>query len=433
MTVNDVNNKVVTTDYEYDLRNRLQVETKEYSGTTEILNYRYDFNGNQIHRQWEKFSPKKEKKTPGRVGFTTDKFKEDVVILEMREYNGFNELTYIYRDAYETRYTYRPDGLRHKKLFADGTTLSHIWDGPDIVAEYGANGNITARYLRGINLVARDQDNLLQYYLFNAHGDVTQRTDQNGTALKNYDYDAFGVEKNPEILDVNPWRFCGEYFDREGDTLYLRARNYLAYNGRMLGEDSVRSITDELPNGQEVVDPLSLNLYSYCYNNPLKFTDPSGNVALVDDAVIILVLATGTVITVSYDFLSSPEGQQMLMDGATAIYNGFVIAGDTITSAASHIVDGIIAGGEWTEAKANEAWNWATGLLLAKNAHGDKTVQEVLKEKKGSIKNAPIPPGGPNWKDLMPLTMEEIRKLAQKGETGYREIWKLLTDKRFNR
>jgi len=40
----------------------------------------------KIHRQWEKFSPTPEKKRPGSVGFTSGKFKEDVVVLEMREY-----------------------------------------------------------------------------------------------------------------------------------------------------------------------------------------------------------------------------------------------------------------------------------------------------------------------------------------------------------
>jgi len=44
-----------------------------------------------------------------------------------------------------------------------------------------------------------------------------------------------------------------------------------------------------------------------------------------------------------------------------------------------------------------------------------------------------LPPGGPDWKDLLPLSMETIRQLAQKGETGYREIWKLLTNGRFNK
>jgi RHS repeat-associated protein len=113
----------------------------------------------------------------------------------------------------------------------------------------------------GVNLIAREQDNQLQYYLFNAHGDVIERTSQNGTTLKRYDFDAFGNELSPEILDSNPWRFCGEYFDREADTLYLRARNYNSKNGRMLGEDSIRD---------------GLNWYTYCGNNPVMYTDRTG-------------------------------------------------------------------------------------------------------------------------------------------------------------
>ena len=84
------------------------------------------------------------------------------------------------------------------------------------------------------------------------------------------------MEKNPEPLDANPWRFCGEYFDREAETLYLRARNYDSKNGRMLGEDSVRSVSQRLPNDQKLVDPLSLNLYTYCHNNPIMYIDSSG-------------------------------------------------------------------------------------------------------------------------------------------------------------
>lgn len=32
-----------------------------------------------------------------------------------------------------------------------------------------------------------------------------------------------------------------------------------------------------MPNGQEIVDPLSLNLYTYCANNPIMYQDPSGH------------------------------------------------------------------------------------------------------------------------------------------------------------
>jgi RHS repeat-associated protein len=49
--------------------------------------------------------------------------------------------------------------------------------------------------------------------LFNAHGDVVQLTDYTGVLVKDYRYDAFGVEADIDPSDTNPWRYCGEYFD----------------------------------------------------------------------------------------------------------------------------------------------------------------------------------------------------------------------------
>ncbi|WRS27292.1 RHS repeat-associated core domain-containing protein [Oscillospiraceae bacterium MB08-C2-2] len=264
MTVTDASGKNTVTSYAYDLRNRLETETKtDHKGAREIFHYRYDYNGNQLYREWERLTPQgdAEKKQPGRVGFYSNKFGQDVVILEKRGYNGFNQLVSLYRDTLVTSYAYRPDGLRHKKSFADGTSHTHIWDGQNMVAEYGESGRIFARYLRGINLIAREQDGLCQYYLFNAHGDAVERTDQSGTTLKNYDYDAFGVEKSPEKLDGNPFRYCGEYFDREAGTVYLRARNYEPVTGRFISEDPIM---------------WGLNWYAYCGGNPILYIDPLG-------------------------------------------------------------------------------------------------------------------------------------------------------------
>ena len=70
------------------------------------------------------------------------------------------------------------------------------------------------------------RQDLYCYSLYNAHGDVVNLTDATGTSVKSYDYDAFGVEKNPDANDANPWRYCGEYFDTETKTIYLRARYY---------------------------------------------------------------------------------------------------------------------------------------------------------------------------------------------------------------
>ena len=93
---------------------------------------------------------------------------------------------------------------------------------------------------------------------------------------RSYDYDSFGVEKNPSDEDSNPFRYCGEYYDVETGTYYLRARYYDPRIGRFTQQDRVNYVKNKLPNGNEVIDPLSLNLYVYCVNSPLMLCDLSG-------------------------------------------------------------------------------------------------------------------------------------------------------------
>jgi len=66
-------------------------------------------------------------------------------------------------------------------------------------------------------------------------------------------------------------------------------------------------------------------------------------------------------------------------------------------------------------------------------ANKNKTVSEILKSKKGSIRNAPLPPGSPSWDSILTLTLAEIQRRAQRGDIGFGTIYKLLTDSRFNR
>ena len=49
-------------------------------------------------------------------------------------------------------------------------------------------------------------------------------TDSTGEITKSYTYDAFGVEKNIDDADDNAFRYCGEYYDKEIATIYLRVR-----------------------------------------------------------------------------------------------------------------------------------------------------------------------------------------------------------------
>ena len=97
-----------------------------------------------------------------------------------------------------------------------------------------------------------------KFHLYNGHKDVVQLTSSSGAILWQYDYDAFGNERDisgqDAELDANPWRYCGEYFDKETGSVYLRARYYNPVIARMLTEDPLRD---------------SLNWYVYCGNNPV--------------------------------------------------------------------------------------------------------------------------------------------------------------------
>ena len=177
-------------------------------------------------------------------------------------YNLFgNQSRFTTSDRVHTNYTYRPDGLRHS---IDDKV--HVWDGANIVADI--DGNNVSVYIRGINLIYAN-DGSRTYYHFNAHGDVVVLTNASGTKTKSYSYNAFGVEYNEATLDDNSFRYCGEYYDKETQTIYLRARYYNPALGRFTQQDGWEYAN---PN-----DPLSLNLYTYCRNNPIIFIDSNGH------------------------------------------------------------------------------------------------------------------------------------------------------------
>lgn len=67
---------------------------------------------------------------------------------------------------------------------------------------------------------------------------------------------------------ANPFRYSGEYWDSTTELQYLRARWYDPSMGRFISEDTYEGQID---------NPLSLNLYTYVINNPLKYVDPTGH------------------------------------------------------------------------------------------------------------------------------------------------------------
>ncbi|WP_279232075.1 RHS repeat-associated core domain-containing protein [Clostridium sp. HBUAS56017] len=58
------------------------------------------------------------------------------------------------------------------------------------------------------------------------------------------------------------------FYDKEADYYFLQSRMYDPSEGRFIQEDSFRGNSK---------DPLSLNLYTYCVNNPMVYDDQNGH------------------------------------------------------------------------------------------------------------------------------------------------------------
>lgn len=157
-------------------------------------------------------------------------------------------------------------GQRVEKT-ANGITTTYYYDRQDVILEVGSNGS-KARNIYGINLISRNDGSGALYYLYNGHADVVKLVNAIGSLVNEYDYDIFG---NPLVVNeqkANPYRYAGYFYDGETGYYYLNARYYDPKTVRFITEDSFYGYYD---------DPLSLNLYTYCANEPIMSYDPSGN------------------------------------------------------------------------------------------------------------------------------------------------------------
>ena len=141
------------------------------------------------------------------------------------------------------------------------------------------------------------------FYLFNARGDVVQRVDASGNVLHNYRFSAFGVEQDQDSNNTNPFRFAGEYYDRETGTIYLRARVFNPRTGRFTQPDPHWNIENMIfgtspvgmshggfrPDIWAIMQ--SGNLYVGMVNNPIMWVDPSGEfvITAIKAAAVVIV------------------------------------------------------------------------------------------------------------------------------------------------
>ena len=271
-------------NYTYDLNNRLLEESTNYysKNETDVTKYVYDNNGNQIKKigyitKGVNGSPSQDLVSENELNNTYEIYK----------YNEFNEMT-SFESNKESKweYAYLPNGLRYRKNNASNFDR-YVWDrNGNIIAEMNGEGNLTSKYVRGNKLISKNGN---EYFGYDGHGSVVNISNESGKSIKSYDYDAFGVELNKDANDTNLFRYCGEQYDNETDSIYLRARYYSPSLGRFTTEDTYWNSSNRIYGDKEYTEGeikypddnaimQDSNLYNYCTNNPLNWQDNFGRV-----------------------------------------------------------------------------------------------------------------------------------------------------------
>ena len=285
LTVTGTENYVTT--YSYDKNNRLLKDSKKNNGASyaDVTLYSYDNNGNQIRKDQSRDDLTSKSKMGLSLATANSSYG-----YEKFTYNGFNQLTAFEDEAgNKATYEYYSDGLRLSKT-VNGAKSSYIWTDNNLSMEIKSDEVISYAKAPGYMRTGSSKDSLYRndkLYLFNGHGDVTSMVDKSGKVTKTYSYDAFGNEVNRDKNDTNPFRYCGEYWDNETESIYLRARYYNPSIGRFTTEDTHWNSTNLIYGDKEYkkdetkypdINAIlqSSNLYWYCMGNPIKYTDKNG-------------------------------------------------------------------------------------------------------------------------------------------------------------
>ena len=178
----------------------------------------------------------------------------------------------------QLEFEYNADGLRTSKTLSnetvsDQTTLFH-YNGTQLTHMTGGGDTLHFYYDANGKRTTLDYNGATYAYLYNAQGDVVALSDTNGTVVVEYAYDAWG---NPlsvtgtgssTIGQKNPFRYRGYFYDIETGLYYLQSRYYSPKIGRFVCADSQLNVENNL---------LGCNLFAYCNNNPMQYSDPDGH------------------------------------------------------------------------------------------------------------------------------------------------------------
>jgi RHS repeat-associated protein len=283
-----------TTDYGYDLVNRLQTVTYEV-GTADAtqVTYTYDLVGNRLTEQEVLLQSSTLQKdltysydainrldsiddplgtedvayTYDENGNTLTKTKNAVTTTFL--YDIRNELGEVQQGANVLgRYGYDSEGLRVLKIGDEGIRR-YTYDQLSVVTEADQTNLTVSKYDYGMDQLVR-LDNTSEgrsFFHRDILGSTASLTEAFGTTRQSISYDAWGNERGRVGTSANSFGFTGHELDQETGLIYAKQRFIDTEIARFLTQD--RYLGDEQ-------SPYSFHRYSYAHDNPTKYSDPFG-------------------------------------------------------------------------------------------------------------------------------------------------------------
>ncbi|QIB64764.1 RHS repeat domain-containing protein [Kineobactrum salinum] len=196
----------------------------------------------------------------------------------MTTWSSYNKPVSITTASASYSFDYGPDRARYRKVH-NGLTTHYVGNGFEAINSMGLGFDTHRHYIRAngrVVMIREDINGTVQHrYVHTDHlGSVTALTELAANpVVERYSYDAWGLRRNPEtwepaaITSLEKRGYTGhEHLDDVG-MIHMNGRVYSPSLGRMLSPDPVTQAPENAQN---------YNRYSYAYNNPLTYTDPSG-------------------------------------------------------------------------------------------------------------------------------------------------------------
>jgi len=290
----------VTEEFEYDSLDRLIEVSNAYSRT-----FGYDTIGNLtdnngVTQTYGNNAGPHAITYDGTNSYTYDA-NGNMNVGTARSWDVENRLTSVTKNSVTETYVYDGDGNRVKKVVQGGDTTVYV---NQYYEKNITTGDVTTYYYLGGKLVAKmvddGEDTTLTFIHQDSLNSTSLVTTDAGTQESISTYYPFGGTRTGSVSTDQ--KFTGQRLDDTG-LYYYNARYYDATIGRFISADTVV---------QNPANPQTLNRYSYCLNNPLKYTDPSGHVVNIEDERTAFWLQYGYIDP--YDFEIMRENYENLTE-----------------------------------------------------------------------------------------------------------------------